>query len=77
MVCVTSSVYGLQLRNTLDELEECRRNLNSCLEENAKLSRYAFCSTDEVHLVVCKKIEALNFGCNNPNFFALHICAGN
>ncbi|XP_054777208.1 kinesin-like protein KIN-12D isoform X2 [Prosopis cineraria] len=30
---------NLELRNTLNELEECRRNLNSCLEENAKLSR--------------------------------------
>ncbi|TKY59131.1 Phragmoplast orienting kinesin 2 [Spatholobus suberectus] len=29
----------LELRNTLDELQECRRNLNYCLEENAKLSR--------------------------------------
>ncbi|KAK7362682.1 hypothetical protein VNO77_04802 [Canavalia gladiata] len=29
----------LQLSNTLDELQECRRNLNYCLEENAKLSR--------------------------------------
>ncbi|KAL3033287.1 hypothetical protein AAZX31_02G129700 [Glycine max] len=28
-----------QLRNTLDELQECRRNLNYCLEENAKLNR--------------------------------------
>ncbi|KAG4401136.1 hypothetical protein AAZX31_07G192900 [Glycine max] len=29
----------LELINTLDELEECRRNLNYCLEENAKLNR--------------------------------------
>nr|KYP49832.1 Kinesin-like protein KIF15 [Cajanus cajan] len=36
---VTTAVHGLQLRNTLDELQECRRNLNYCLEENAKLSR--------------------------------------
>ncbi|XP_020206450.1 kinesin-like protein KIN-12D [Cajanus cajan] len=28
-----------QLRNTLDELQECMRNLNYCLEENAKHSR--------------------------------------
>ncbi|CAK7329803.1 unnamed protein product [Dovyalis caffra] len=28
-----------ELNNTLNELEECRRNLNSCLEENQKLSR--------------------------------------
>ncbi|KAL2344857.1 hypothetical protein Fmac_006142 [Flemingia macrophylla] len=28
-----------ELRNTLDELQECRHNLNYCLEENAKLSR--------------------------------------
>ncbi|PPD81977.1 hypothetical protein GOBAR_DD21105 [Gossypium barbadense] len=28
-----------ELKNTLNELEECRHNLNSCLEENAKLSR--------------------------------------
>ncbi|XP_019437476.1 PREDICTED: kinesin-like protein KIN-12D isoform X1 [Lupinus angustifolius] len=34
----TDSV-DLELKNTLDELHECRRNLNSCLEENAKLSR--------------------------------------
>ncbi|XP_057992919.1 kinesin-like protein KIN-12D isoform X2 [Hevea brasiliensis] len=29
----------LELKNTVNELEECRRNLNSCLEENQKLSR--------------------------------------
>lgn len=29
----------LQLENTFIELEECRRNLTSCLDENAKLSR--------------------------------------
>ncbi|KAL4278755.1 hypothetical protein GQ457_03G002990 [Hibiscus cannabinus] len=28
-----------ELKNTLAELEECRHNLGSCLEENAKLSR--------------------------------------
>jgi hypothetical protein len=30
----------LQLRSALDKLEECRHNLNSCLEENARLNRY-------------------------------------
>ncbi|GAV81504.1 Kinesin domain-containing protein/Kinesin-relat_1 domain-containing protein [Cephalotus follicularis] len=30
---------NLELINTLNELEECRHNLNSCLEDNAKLSR--------------------------------------
>ncbi|KAK9286730.1 hypothetical protein L1049_015133 [Liquidambar formosana] len=29
----------LELKHTLNELEECRNNLNSCLEDNAKLSR--------------------------------------
>ncbi|XP_022725985.1 kinesin-like protein KIN-12D isoform X2 [Durio zibethinus] len=29
----------LELKSTLNELEECRHNLNSCLEDNAKLSR--------------------------------------
>ncbi|XVF01191.1 hypothetical protein REPUB_Repub04eG0067300 [Reevesia pubescens] len=29
----------LELKSTLNELEECRYNLNSCLEDNAKLSR--------------------------------------
>ncbi|KAG6777782.1 hypothetical protein POTOM_017615 [Populus tomentosa] len=29
----------LELKNTFNELDECRRNLNSCLEENQKLSR--------------------------------------
>ncbi|KAJ6419585.1 hypothetical protein OIU84_029653 [Salix udensis] len=29
----------LELKNTLNELDECRHNLNSCLEENQKLSR--------------------------------------
>ncbi|KAK1358771.1 kinesin-like protein KIN-12D [Heracleum sosnowskyi] len=29
----------LELKKTLNELEECRSNLNSCLENNAKLSR--------------------------------------
>ncbi|KAE9607258.1 putative plus-end-directed kinesin ATPase transcription factor bZIP family [Lupinus albus] len=33
----TDSV-DLELKNTLNELHECRRNLNSCLEENAKLN---------------------------------------
>ncbi|CAB4320692.1 unnamed protein product [Prunus armeniaca] len=28
-----------ELKNTLHELEECRRNLNNCMEDNAKLSR--------------------------------------
>ncbi|KAK8518820.1 hypothetical protein V6N12_012061 [Hibiscus sabdariffa] len=28
-----------ELKNTITELEECRHNLSSCLEENAKLSR--------------------------------------
>ncbi|KAI9123783.1 hypothetical protein K1719_005083 [Acacia pycnantha] len=39
---------NLELRNTLNELEECRRNLNSCLEENAKLSR----EIDSLHSIV-------------------------
>ncbi|CAL0331344.1 unnamed protein product [Lupinus luteus] len=34
----TDSV-DLELKNTLEELHECRHNFNSCLEENAKLSR--------------------------------------
>ncbi|XP_014508802.1 kinesin-like protein KIN-12D [Vigna radiata var. radiata] len=34
-----NSSFDQELRNTLDELQECRRNLNYCLEENAKLSR--------------------------------------
>ncbi|QCD83147.1 kinesin family member 15 [Vigna unguiculata] len=34
-----NSSFDQELRNTLDELHECRRNLNYCLEENAKLSR--------------------------------------
>ncbi|XVF67637.1 hypothetical protein PTKIN_Ptkin10aG0137300 [Pterospermum kingtungense] len=29
----------LELKSTLNELEECRHRLNSCLEDNAKLSR--------------------------------------
>lgn len=42
----------LELRNTSKELEECRRNLTSCLEENAKLSR-------EIHHLSCK-LDSLN-----------------
>ncbi|KAK4258730.1 hypothetical protein QN277_005145 [Acacia crassicarpa] len=42
---------NLELRNTLNELEECRRNLNSCLEENAKLSR----EIDSLHSIVSSK----------------------
>ncbi|KAL5127457.1 Kinesin-like protein KIN-12D [Glycine soja] len=34
-----NNLVDLELRNTLDELQECRRNLNYCLEENAKLNR--------------------------------------
>ncbi|XP_027191010.1 kinesin-like protein KIN-12D isoform X2 [Cicer arietinum] len=30
---------NLELKNALDKLEECRHNLNYCLEENARLSR--------------------------------------
>ncbi|KAL5172412.1 Kinesin-like protein KIN-12D [Glycine soja] len=59
--------------NTLDELQECRRNLNYCLEENAKLNRYYFCTPFEVHLVVCKQIGAPNFGCKNSNVFIAYL----
>lgn len=50
-VTVTSYVYALQLINALDKLQECRRNLNDCLEENARLSRYGLCSPVEVHIM--------------------------
>eukprot|EP00257_Ricinus_communis_P017920 XP_015576480.1 kinesin-like protein KIN-12F [Ricinus communis] len=33
------SSLHLELKTALNELEDCRRNLNSCLEENQKLSR--------------------------------------
>lgn len=35
---IRSSLF--QLNKTLSELEECRNNLSSCLEENARLRRY-------------------------------------
>ncbi|OMO74183.1 Semialdehyde dehydrogenase, NAD-binding protein [Corchorus capsularis] len=41
-VCISkeeNNSMQLKLKSTLSELEECRHNLNSCLEENAKLSR--------------------------------------
>ncbi|KAK8700127.1 hypothetical protein V6N13_018531 [Hibiscus sabdariffa] len=40
-VCISKENNSLrsELKNTLIELEECRHNLGSCLEENAKLSR--------------------------------------
>lgn len=41
VVCVSkeNDSLHLELKHTANELEECRRNLNSCLEDNAKLSR--------------------------------------
>ncbi|KAL9670442.1 hypothetical protein QQ045_007994 [Rhodiola kirilowii] len=36
-------LYFIQLKHTSSELEECKSNLRSCLEENAKLSR---CETE-------------------------------
>ncbi|KAI4332059.1 hypothetical protein L6164_016998 [Bauhinia variegata] len=47
----------LELRSTLNELEECRRNLNSCLEENAKLNR----EIDSLHAMISDK-ESLPLG---------------
>ncbi|XVE49142.1 hypothetical protein DITRI_Ditri01bG0058600 [Diplodiscus trichospermus] len=40
-VCISKENNSLQLelKNTLNELEECRKNLNSCLQDNAKLIR--------------------------------------
>nr|XP_023876908.1 fumarate hydratase 1, mitochondrial-like isoform X2 [Quercus suber] len=38
-VSILSLICNLSCKNTLDELEECRCRLNSCLEENVKLSR--------------------------------------
>ncbi|XVE93307.1 hypothetical protein REPUB_Repub01dG0180300 [Reevesia pubescens] len=40
-VCISKENNSLQLelKSTINELEECRHHLNSCLEENAKLSR--------------------------------------
>lgn len=32
-------IFMFQLKKTLHELEECRTNLNCCLEKNEKLSR--------------------------------------
>ncbi|XP_052194542.1 kinesin-like protein KIN-12D [Diospyros lotus] len=43
----------LELNKTLNELEECRNNLNSCLEKNAQLSR---------------EIEDLNASLNNLKY---------
>ncbi|XP_027348323.1 kinesin-like protein KIN-12D [Abrus precatorius] len=40
-----------ELINTLDELQECRRNLKYCLEENAKLSR----ELDSLHPMISSK----------------------
>ncbi|PNY07980.1 ATP binding protein [Trifolium pratense] len=34
-----NDTVDLELRNALDKLEECRHNLNCCLEENARLNR--------------------------------------
>ncbi|XP_021285651.1 kinesin-like protein KIN-12D isoform X2 [Herrania umbratica] len=41
VVCISKENNSLQLelQSTLNELEECRDNLNSCIEDNAKLSR--------------------------------------
>ncbi|CBI32470.3 unnamed protein product, partial [Vitis vinifera] len=41
VICVSkeNDSLHLELKHTANELEECRRNLNSCLEDNAKLSR--------------------------------------
>ncbi|RXH88151.1 hypothetical protein DVH24_042222 [Malus domestica] len=41
---------NMELKNTLCELEECRRSLNTCLEENAKLNR----DIEDLHTVLNK-----------------------
>ncbi|KAM2008253.1 hypothetical protein EV1_003075 [Malus domestica] len=41
---------NMELKNTLRELEECRRSLNTCLEENAKLNR----DIEDLHTVLNK-----------------------
>ncbi|MCD9560462.1 hypothetical protein HAX54_019144 [Datura stramonium] len=38
-VCDEQTTLHLELKKTLHELEECRTNLNCCLEKNEKLSR--------------------------------------
>ncbi|KAK8626852.1 hypothetical protein V6N13_134482 [Hibiscus sabdariffa] len=38
-ICKENNSLQSELKNTLVELEECRHNFGSCLEENAKLSR--------------------------------------
>lgn len=43
LLILTYLVSWFQLKNTLHELEECRRNLNNCMEDNAKLSRLEDC----------------------------------
>ncbi|XP_030523084.1 kinesin-like protein KIN-12D isoform X2 [Rhodamnia argentea] len=52
-----NATLQLELRNTSEELEDCRRNLTSCLEENAKLSR-------EMHHLSCR-LDDLNSQDNN------------
>lgn len=32
--------FSFQLKDTREELDECRRSLNACLEDNSKLSRW-------------------------------------
>ncbi|XP_050363080.1 kinesin-like protein KIN-12D [Argentina anserina] len=39
---------SLKLKDTCEELEECRRSLNACLEDNAKLSR----EIDDLHIML-------------------------
>ncbi|KAF8406359.1 hypothetical protein HHK36_008446 [Tetracentron sinense] len=44
-ICSEKDSFHLELENTLKDLEDCRNNLNSCLESNAKLSR----EIDDLH----------------------------
>ncbi|KAF5727235.1 hypothetical protein HS088_TW22G00924 [Tripterygium wilfordii] len=55
----------LELKNTLNELEECRHNLNSCLEENEKLRSYHFqdsqgAAPTETHTTVWNEVDGVH-----------------
>ncbi|KAF5745669.1 phragmoplast orienting kinesin 2 [Tripterygium wilfordii] len=55
----------LELKNTLNGLEECRHNLNSCLEENEKLRSYHFqdslrAAPTETHTTMWNELDGVH-----------------
>ncbi|KAA8545899.1 hypothetical protein F0562_020650 [Nyssa sinensis] len=69
-ICKENDSLHLELKRTLNELEECRNNLNSCLENNAKLRQNAIINSWSYYPVVlsvnfCREVDSLRSSLNN------------